>query len=285
MLPDWTNKLERKWGFLGVKNLMLYIIIGQVFLFFVITARPELASSLYFADEKLLVRQWWRFFWIVFLPPTTELIFFLFVLYFEYIIYRALEDTWGEFKATLFFFISFLSVSLTVILLAFFDLGSIHLIKLTFLQEMGLVTWLFAYDISFYVFASLTLAFAFLNPHQTFYLFLVIPFKAMYLGWLIAFILLVRFFAYDGGFLLVPACVLNFFLFFGGSLFLRAKSYQRRQVYDKKQRQAKPIDVNTCAVCQKSSFNDDEINFRYCTECDPPLCFCEEHLKNHEHIQ
>ncbi len=39
-----------------------------------------------------------------------------------------------------------------------------------------------------------------------------------------------------------------------------------------------------CTVCGVTNLDDPEARFRYCSKCDGTLCYCSEHIGDHEHV-
>ena len=76
---NWLNKLERKFGRIGVPNLMLYIVVGNliVYLFDIFMfAKGGVTFSSYLSlnPDAVLHGQVWRLITFVFIPPETSLI-------------------------------------------------------------------------------------------------------------------------------------------------------------------------------------------------------------------
>ena len=75
---SWLDKLERKFGRLGIPNLMLYsvITVAAVFIGDVLFSVQGISLSGYLAlYTKLAVHgQFWRFITFIFVPPTTSII-------------------------------------------------------------------------------------------------------------------------------------------------------------------------------------------------------------------
>jgi hypothetical protein len=40
---------------------------------------------------------------------------------------------------------------------------------------------------------------------------------------------------------------------------------------------------HTCAVCGATNLSDPTMSFRYCSKCAGAACYCEEHIRTHEH--
>ena len=82
---------------------------------------------------------------------------------------------------------------------------------------------------------------------------------------------------------LVP--LINFFLFFGKNIFTGTTSsainYRRQQKF-KSQVKEKEI-IHRCEVCGITENDDSKMEFRYCSKCSGKRCYCQNHIRNHEH--
>lgn len=96
----WFDKLERKYGRYAIQNLMKYIIIVYA-VGFVIQIFYPAVYEVYFAldAQAILHGQIWRIFTFILQPPSTSILFIVFVLYFYYMIGTVLERSWGAFKS------------------------------------------------------------------------------------------------------------------------------------------------------------------------------------------
>jgi hypothetical protein len=133
---------------------------------------------------------------------------------------------------------------------------------------------------------SVLLAFAYLFPNFQFMLFFVLPIKVKWIA-LVTWVLLgsQALFGGWGDRAMVLATVLNFFLFFGGDLAARLKDRRRRRAFESRvtsgQNRGRPR--HRCAVCGLTSHDDPKMQFRYCSQCAGQLCYCMDHLRDHEH--
>ena len=41
---------------------------------------------------------------------------------------------------------------------------------------------------------------------------------------------------------------------------------------------------HTCTVCGITDLDDPNVRFRYCSKCEGGLCYCSEHIRDHEHV-
>jgi hypothetical protein len=155
-----------------------------------------------------------------------------------------------------------------------------------------IVTFVLAFTVSPYVAApnrfiggSVFLAFATLNPNFQLMLFFILPVKIKWLAllmWINYLISLVT-----GGWMIrfsILASLCNYFLFFGRDMVfaMRAKRWRMERKAQEFARQNEP--VHRCTVCGITDKDDPDITFRYCTKCEGTLCYCANHIKDHEHV-
>ncbi len=198
------NKLERKFGRFAIKNLML-IFVGAMAIVFIMdfAIRNATGQSLYFQlmfiRDAIFAGEVWRIFTFIFLPPDSSLIFIVFALYFYYIIGSTLENQWGSFGFTAFYFLGII--------------GSII---------AGFITGLATNN---YLNLSLFLAFALLNPDFEILLFFFIPIKMKWLALADAVLIAVDF--VNSGWAVraaIIASLINIFIFFTPQVIWHAKN-------------------------------------------------------------
>lgn len=203
---NWLNKLERRFGKLGIPNLMMYITatVVAVFLGDVLFSVQKISLSGYLTlnTAAALNGQFWRFITFIFVPPANNIITLFFFAYFYYFLGSTLENVWGTFRFNLYYLV-----------------GVIGAVIAALLTGYGTAT---------YLNLSLFLAFAFLFPDHEVLLFFFFPIKMKYLAYvdwaLFALQLLVGDWATRGA---IIASLLNFFLFFGGDFFRWIKNQKK----------------------------------------------------------
>jgi len=265
-LLNWLDRLEKKIGRLGIKGLMIYIIGFNAAVYLMSFLGPSgdaLIMKLALIPELVLKGEIWRLVTFIFIPPSANMIFILFVLYFYYMIGTALEHEWGAFKFTFYYFT-----------------GIIGTIAGVFISG-GIGT-------SYYLNLSLFLAFAYIYPDFQILLFFILPVKMKYLAWADA--------AYLGYLfimgstpdrLMIAASILNFLLYFGRDIYMLVRS-GRRAYFNRRSFAAKipkDITIHRCEICGRSEKDDKNLEFRYCVDCDGDHEYCMEHLYSHEHIK
>ncbi len=257
---DFLKKLERKLGRFAVQDLTLYLVGGQGLALLMGLSMPGVMFNMLLIPDAVLGGQWWRLFSFILTPPSGNPIFAVFALYMLYLMGSALESHWGTFRYNLYVLIGYLMTILAAFAFPMMPASNV------------------------YITGSIFLAFAYLFPDFQILLFFILPVKIKWLA-----LLTWLFYGYEfltgGGStrLLILAAITNFLVFFGRDLF-----YSARYGHRKMKRQASAIThrdkpMNVCTICGISDKSHRTMEFRYCTKCDPPLCYCAEHLANHEH--
>lgn len=264
----------------GIPNLMLFIVIGNVVVYFfsMMDTTGTFLSFLYFNPGDILRGQIWRLITFVFIPYDSNIIWVALMLYFYYFIGNTLERQWGQGKFTIYYL---LGIILTIIygFAMWFIPGSENLIYL---------------DAS-YINLSMFFAFATLYPDMQVRLFFIIPIKIKWLGILNAawFLLAVIINPFPINLLPIIA-ILNYLFFCGGTLISLIKpsfrrfskrtiDYNRTVKHAKKESGTKY--ERKCAVCGRSEADNPGLEFRYCSRCAGYHCFCVDHINNHEHFK
>ena len=269
----------------GVPDLMRYIVIGNVVVFFLIMlTRGTNASALnflYFDPQMVLRGEVWRIVTYIFVPSTTSVFWLVVELYFYYWIGSTLEREWGTARFNLYYWSG---VLLTVIgaLLASAITGGNYAVAGTS-----------------YVNLSMFLAFAVLFPDMTVLLFFIIPVKIKWLA-----IIDGAFFAIEivqsilsgnvVGAITPVLALLNFAIFAMPHVrYLRQKTQYRhspgavnyrRTVRQAQQQQKSAPYHHKCAVCGRTDTDYPDLQFRYCSKCAGYHCFCQDHIFSHVHF-
>lgn len=208
------DRLERRFRWLAIPNLML-IIVGAMAIVFIMdfaignTTGRSLISILSFDRAAIMAGQVWRVVTFLFVPPSTSVIWVIFGLYFYYMIGSTLENQWGAFGFTLYYLIGALGS-----IISGFIAGSVT---------------------NSYLNLSMFFAFALLYPDYQILLFFFIPIKMKYLALLDAVSFIVMFIL--GGWstrLAIIVALINLFIFFGPNFIDRIKGIYRRYQWKQK---------------------------------------------------
>lgn len=259
----WFNKLERKYRHLAIPGLIHYVIILHAVVYVLMLFEPRFIQNLILIPSLVFQGQIWRIITFLFIPPQTSILWIVFVLYFYYMVGSALEETWGSFKFTLYYFI-----------------GALGTIAGAFFSGLGMT--------SLYLNLSLFLAFARLFPEYQILLFLMLPVKVKYLAYLnwffIGYTVLLRPFPFK---VAAVASLINFFLFFGPGLFQsikgRKRVHQSRRRFSQGLKAVQTQTIHSCRVCGVTEEDDPLMEFRYCSQCSGDHEYCMEHLYDHTH--
>ena len=267
------DKLERKIGKYAIRNLMLYIILGNIAVYLLCMFNTSLVFYLYLDPHAVLSGQVWRLITFLFIPPSvsyTQLFMVAISLYFYYFIGRMLENQWGAFRFNVYYFIGVICT--IAVSLIFKVTGST-----SYLNE------------------SLFLAFATLFPEMQVLLFFFIPIKVKWMGIIAAALMIVQFITGDWGTkLMILASFLNYILFFGPILWDKIKYGRRKEQYFKKVNYRKEggkgkiiqdVAFHRCCICGKTEKDDPNMQFRYCSQCDGSREYCMDHLYDHVHYK
>lgn len=259
------DKLERRFGSLGIPNLTIIFIAPQVVLYVLSLGRQGFLDGLYLVPAAVLQGQWWRLITFLVIPPFTNPIFAFFFWYMFFLMGNALEGHWGAFRYNIYLLIGYLAT-----------------LAVTFLTP-------FAQASNGFLQGSVFLAFAFLYPDFQMLIFFIIPVKIKWIAaitW-IYYIYVVVFGDWSPR-LLVLASVCNFLVFFFSDIVYRVKTGQRHMAgqasrFAARNKADQPF--HRCTVCGITDHTHPDMDFRYCQECHGTLGYCSDHLANHQHVQ
>lgn len=277
----------------GIRNLMLYIAIGNaaVYLLYILNrSDPLFYNMLVFDPDAILRGQVWR---LVSYPlcymVEAGVLWGVIGLFFYYWCGSILEQYWGTLRFNCYYLLGVL---------------------LTDIVALPLGAWADAE----YINLSLFLAVATLMPDQQVRIYFIIPVKMKWLAWIDLALTLVGLITGISamirglgagslylGWLLPLVPVVNYLLFFGKQAanilpdFLRyhpsRKSWQRtmkqKTVFDHVSSSAGRSAGNArfrCTVCGRTELTDPKLEFRYCSRCAGYRCYCQDHIQNHVHI-
>lgn len=264
------NKLERRFGGLAVPHVTVALIVGQLLTYLWIMSRMQepqvmhtLLGRIEFIPDKVLEGEIWRLATFLILPPLSNPVCAFFFWYLFYLMGTALEGFWGVFRYNVYLLIAYVATVAAAFLVP---------------EEA-------AYN--GFLYTSVFLAFAFLNPDFEMYIFFLLPIRIKWLAlitWIILFFTIV--FGDWMARVLAIASVANFFLFFGKDIVEQVKTGRRRMA-----RQAAtfaapraPAYFHQCRTCGRTEKSDPTFEFRYCSKCAGNCCYCQEHLKTHDHV-
>ncbi|RYD40767.1 MAG: hypothetical protein EOP85_13720 [Verrucomicrobiaceae bacterium] len=253
--------MERRWGGIAFPGFLRYYALMHVLVFVVQMLRPDVGQMLEFDRAKILSGEVWRVVTMFFassefgrVSPIT-LIFLYFAVMFVFMVSDGLENAWGSFKASLFYYAGMLSVVV------------MNFIYPVAIPGSGTV-----------LYGAAFIAFATLFPRVEILLFFVLPVQVRFLGMI------------AGGLVILNAIgqpwLLPFYLVAYANYFIWAgipalrgtarliESGQRRKKFNASKMPAAEA-FHTCAVCSKTDVTDPHMEFRIGKDGEE---YCSEHL-------
>ena len=249
----WLDKLEKRFGFLGVPGLMRIVVVFTALVFVLARLDPNFVNILDLDIGRIRHGEVWRLFTYIFVPQTLSFIWVTFALLFLWFIGDGLERAWGAFRLTLYFLVGMIGTTA-----AAFFFGS------NFSNSM--------------LSAALFFAFARFYPDEVIYVFFILPVKVKWLAWISAAFLLFAFVMSSNDYrLALIAALSNYLIFFGPEIIRSARSRrvvtQRRERFEHATVTDEPL--HRCAVCGSTEASNPSLEFRVASNGEE---YCLEHL-------
>lgn len=271
---NFFRKLERKFGRYAIHNLMYYIILLYG-MGIVLSLMNPYFYPMYLALDAgaILQGQVWRLVTFLICPPSSGIFFNLLAMFLYYSLGTTLERTWGTFRFNVYFIMGILG-HIAAAFIIYFITGASYPLSTYYLNN------------------SLFFAFAATFPEMQFYLMGILPVKAKWLG---AFYGITFFYEFITGGMVskigIGLSLLNFVVFFMITKNLKGfspKEIKRKQEFKtgvkKAEIQKIKISHHKCVICGRSSDDDPNLEFRYCSKCEGGLEYCMDHLYTHKHV-
>ena len=300
----------------GVRNLMLYIGVGNLVVWLLTMLNPSepfFYELLRLSPAQVLSGQVWRLFTypLVYLCESTPILGILSMLFF-YWCGSILEQYWGTLRFNAYYLSGVLLTDLAAVAVALVALAEDSLLGLMISSVLGV-------GFIGYVNFSLLLAAATVIPEEQVRIWFILPVKMKWLAWIdlgftlyemIRGLISVLKLGSAAGLsmyllLLIPlVAVANYLLFFGKQAanilpdFLRYHPTHKSWTRQMKQQTAYsdaglgrsgPRGSGAqarfrCTVCGRTELSNPGLEFRYCSKCAGYRCYCQDHIHNHEHI-
>jgi membrane associated rhomboid family serine protease len=254
----WLDKLERRAGFLAIPGLMRIVVGFTALVFALVWFNPGFGSVLELDPARIRHGEIWRLVTYIFLPRTASFLWIILFLWFLWFIGDGLEQAWGAFRLTLYFFVGMIGTTA-----AAFFFGA------RFSNSM--------------LFASLFYAFARFYPDQVIYVLFILPVKIKWLAWVSAAFLLFGFFVNSSSYrMALVAAFVNYLIFFGPEIIHEARhrgevSARRKRFARQSRSEAEPL--HKCAICGATELSDPNLDFRVARDGEE---YCIAHLPRAE---
>lgn len=253
------DRLERRWAWLAFPGFLRYYALFHVLVFVLQIVTPDIGEVFKFDRGKILSGEIWRVGTMFFAGSQFgrvslfTLVFLFFAVNFVFMVSDGLENAWGSFKTSLFYYTGIIAV-----------LG-MNFIYPVAIPSSGTV-----------LYGAAFLAFATLFPRVQIMLFMVLPVQVRFLGMFAGAMVLL---AAIGQPILLPFYLVgyaNYFLWAalpalrGTARIIEAGKRKKRFTMGKT---ADSGAFHTCAVCKKTDVSDPQLEFRigedgeeYCTD-------------------
>ncbi len=257
-IMTWLDKLERRVGFLAIPGLIRIVVGFTALVFMLVRLNPDFRFVLELDPARIRHGEIWRLVTYIFLPQTFSFLWIILFLWFLWFIGDGLEQAWGAFRLTLYFFVGMIGTTA-----AAFFFGA------RFSNSM--------------LFASLFYAFARFYPDQVIYVLFILPVKIKWLAWVSGALLLFGFFVNSNSYrMAVVAAFVNYLMFFGPEIIYEARhrgevSARRKRFARQSRSEAEPL--HKCAICGATELSDPNLDFRVARDGEE---YCIAHLPRAE---
>ena len=255
---SWLDKLERRLGFLGIPGLIRIVIGFTALVWALMWLNPNFRSALDLDPARIRHGEVWRLVTYIFIPQTQSPLWIIFALWFLWWIGEGLEQAWGAFRLSLYFFAGMIGTTA-----AAFFFGA------RFSNSM--------------LYASLFFAFARFYPDQVIYLLFILPVKIKWVAWVSGFFFLFGFVVGSGSYrMALVAALSNYVIFFGPEIIYEARhrgevSARRKRYAQSSRSETEPL--HKCAVCGATELSDANLDFRISRDGEE---YCMAHLPKAE---
>ena len=255
------DTLERRLGFIAVPGLLRYVAALTALVFILYKIDPRYLALIDLNMDAVQHGQVWRLISYIFIPqlgsliPAPDWINAAFAVLFLIWVGDRLEQAWGAFRVSLFFYIGMLGTTVAAALFG-----------AQFSNTM--------------LYSSIFFAFARFYPEVVIFFAYVLPLKVKWIAWIYGALLLWQFLFGAMAFRsAVVVAFANYLLFFGRDIVIEAR--QRRDISGRKQRfetatrrgAAEPL--HRCAVCGATELTNPELDFRVARDGEE---YCVPHL-------
>jgi membrane associated rhomboid family serine protease len=247
------DKIERRFGFLGIPGLTRIIVGLTALVWGLIWLNPDFRFALDLDPARIIHGEVWRLITYIFLPQTLSL-WVILALWFLWFIGEGLERAWGAFRLTLYFLVGMIGTTA-----AAFFFGA------NFSNGMLIV--------------SLFFAFARFYPEEVIYILFILPMKIKWLAWIMGAFLLFGFVVNGMSYrMALVAAFANYLIFFGPEIIHEARhrtevSVRRKRFESKSRGEAESL--HKCAICGATELTDPNLDFRVAGDGEE---YCMAHL-------
>lgn len=299
-MDKFINKLERKFGKYAIPDLIKYVIVLYCAGAAIGMLNPGIYYSYLCLDMGAVFHgQIWRLFTFLIEPygfsrglgMLLSILFFAIQVHLFFLFGRSLEQAWGTFRFNLYFFSGYILNILAALLL--------------YLSPMHLEVYYSGFQ---YIYWSMFFAFAVINGDMQFLLYFVIPVKVKWLAILDGVYMLYQVASnlfhgiqslvygypreyaalYISSAVAIVVALANFLVFFFSTRNYKRispKDIHRRRDFRRQTQQNTGAPRHRCAVCGRTEFDNENLDFRFCSKCEGNFEYCSDHLFTHQHVK
>ena len=256
------DRMERRWGGIAFPGFLRYYALMHVMVFVVQMLRPDVGQMLEFDRAKILSGEVWRVVTMFFSTSQfsggnlfVSLLFLYFGVMFVFMVSDGLENAWGSFKTSLFYYT-----------------GMVAVVVMNFIYPVAIP------GSGTVLYGAAFLAFATLFPRVEILLFMILPVQVRFLGMFAGALVLLNAFGRPWLLPFYLVAYANYFIWAGipalrGTARL-IESGQRRKKFNAAKMPASEA-FHTCKVCGKTDVSDPHVEFRIGKDGEE---YCSEHL-------
>lgn len=299
-MDKFINKLERKFGKYAIPDLIKYVIVLYCAGAAIGMLNPGIYYSYLCLDMGAVFHgQIWRLFTFLIEPygfsrglgMLLSILFFAIQVHLFFLFGRSLEQAWGTFRFNLYFFFGYILNILAALIL--------------YLSPMHLEVYYSGFQ---YIYWSMFFAFAVINGDMQFLLYFVIPVKVKWLAILDGVYMLYQVASnlfhgiqslvygypreyaalYISSAVAIVVALANFLVFFFSTRNYKRispKDIHRRRDFRRQTQQNTGAPRHRCAVCGRTEFDNENLDFRFCSKCEGNFEYCSDHLFTHQHVK
>ncbi len=315
---NWLDRLERNIGKAAIPNLMRYVIFGSAIVYVISLMAPTAVFFLNMDPAQVLKGQVWRLITFVFVPSLGNPFMTALSLFCYYWIGGALERTWGTFKFNFFFFVGVIAIDIVLFIAHFlgYSLTLMYHQAGYLFQSMFLALATMYPDFQVLLLLIIPMKsswMGYISAALLIYEFIVgaLPVKLLILASMAGYLIFFGPVLYQrvmrrvkkdqfqrkmnpgqsqNPFAAGRNASQNDYGAAGRSAFRPDPQTPPPQSRTAQSRPAQGsvitnVAFHRCTICGITELDDPNMTFRYCSQCNGNYEYCENHIRNHQHIQ
>lgn len=319
---NWLDDLERKIGKAAIPNLMRYVIFGSAIVYVISLIAPNAVYFLNMDPAQVLRGQVWRLITFVFVPSLGNPLMTALSLFCYYWIGGALERSWGTFKFNFFFFVGVIAIDIVLFISYFLGYSLTYMYHQAGYLFQSMFLALATMFPDFRVLLMLIIPIksswmGYISAALLIYEFIIgtLPIKLLILASMVGYLIffgpvlyqrVMRLFKKDQFQRTMNSSQPTrnpfepgrssrtdygapgrgaFNSNTGGFSFGPKQGTNPTAGAGSAGQNVTRIAFHHCTICGITELDDPNMTFRYCSQCNGNYEYCENHIRNHQHIQ